>query len=125
MAVVRWSNGISGALLVVVALAFLAFLPEDIADYAREPEDVWGSGISIIILGLVAALCFANATNPAPLPQWRIIANWAVVIVMTVLIVLSAIIAWDLAGVLLFALCALGPAAALVGGRQTSRVQRS
>ncbi|HEX8311201.1 MAG TPA: hypothetical protein VF614_07795 [Chthoniobacteraceae bacterium] len=41
MNVVRWTNEVCGALLLMAALAFVAFLPAGVADYAREPEDGW------------------------------------------------------------------------------------
>ena len=40
MAIERWTNLICGVLLVVAALAFLVFLPENVAEYAGEPEEV-------------------------------------------------------------------------------------
>jgi hypothetical protein len=43
---------------------------------------------------------------------------------VTVLIVLSVLISWDLAGVLLIAVCGLGPIATLVGARRISRVEQ-
>jgi CHASE2 domain-containing sensor protein len=122
MAVVRWTNLICGALLVIAALGFVVFVPSNLADYAREPEDVWLGGIWIGSLGLLAALCFANAwrSNRPPRFGWRIFANLVAVIALAVLLVLGRD---DPAVPPLLALCALGPVVALVGAWRHSRVQ--
>ena len=114
MAIVRWTNLICGALLVVAALGFVVFVPGDLADYAREPEDVWLGGFWVGSLGLLAALCFANAwrSNSQPRFGWRTLANLAAVIALAVPLVLGRD---DAAVPPLLVLCALGPFVALVG----------
>lgn len=81
MAVVRWTNWISGALLIVAALGFLVYLPASLAEYAREPEDVWLGVIWISVLVPLAALCFVNAKRSTKLEQsrWVTFANLAVI----------------------------------------------
>src|SRR5690349_379508 len=113
MAVVRWTNLMCGALLIIVALGFLLFLPDDLADYAREPEDVWLGSFWIGLLGLLAALCFANAwrSNARAHAGWLWFANLGVIIALSVLLVLGRA---DPAVPPLLALCALGPFVALV-----------
>jgi hypothetical protein len=110
--VVRWTNGICGALLVIAALGFLTFLPGNIADCAREPEDAWLAGFWIALLGLLAALCFTNVVRATASPRWRILANAAAVIALAALLLLGHD---DPTVPPLLALCALGPLAALVG----------
>ena len=110
-------NGICGALLVIAALGFLTFLPANIADYAREPEDVWLGGFWIALLGSLAALCFTNAMRSTALPWWRILANVAVVIALAALLLLGHD---DPTVPPLLALCALGPLAALVGSSRSA-----
>jgi hypothetical protein len=121
MAVVRWANLICGALLVIAALGFLVFVPGNLADYTREPEDVWLGGVWVGLLGLLAALCFANAWRPNRPPRfgWRTFANLVAVIALAVLLVLGRD---DPAIPPLLALCALGPVVALVGAWRHSRV---
>jgi hypothetical protein len=116
MAVVRWTNLICGALLVIAALVALVFLPDSIAGYAREPEDAWLGAFWIGLLGMLAALCFANAARSKSPPQfdWRTMANLAAVIALALLFVLGRD---DPAAIPLLVLCALGPVAALLGDR--------
>ena len=123
MAVVRWTNLICGALLVVAALGFLIFLPDNVPDYAREPEDVWLGGLWVGLLGLLAALCFVNArrSNERPQVGWLTLANLVAVLALITLLVLGRD---DPAVPPLLALCALGPVAALVGAWRQSQVQR-
>ena len=123
MALVRWTNLICGALLVVAALGFLIFFPDNLADYAREPEDVWLNGFWVGLLGLFAALCFTNAwpSNSPPRFGWRTLANLAAVLALAVLLVLGLD---DAALPPLLALCALGPVAALVGAWRHPHVQQ-
>jgi hypothetical protein len=59
MTAVRCFNGLSGLLLILAALAFLAFFPENLADYASEPEDVWL--ISASLMPRARRLCLAGA----------------------------------------------------------------
>lgn len=98
----------------MAALGFLIFLPENVADYAREPEDVWLSGIWIGLLGLLAALCFVNAwrSNGRPQVGWLTLANLLAVVALLALLVLGRD---DLTFPPLLAFCTLGPLAALVG----------
>jgi hypothetical protein len=123
MAVVRWTNVICGGLLVIAALAFVVFVPGNISNFAGEPEDVWLGGFWIGSLGLLAALCFANAwrANGTPRFGWRISANVVAIAVLAVLLVFGRN---DPAVPPLLALCALGPIVALVGAWRGSRVQR-
>jgi hypothetical protein len=123
MVVMRWTNIICGALLVVAALGFIIFLPDNVADYAREPEDVWLGVFWIGLLGLLATLCFANAwrTNEQPLAGWLVSANLVVVTLLAMLLVVGRD---DPAVLPLLALCALGPVVALVGAWRHRRVQR-
>jgi len=90
MAVVRWTNLICGALLVIAARGFVVFVPGNLADYVREPEDVWLGGFWVSLLGLLAALCLTNAwrANRTPRFVW-IIANLVVVVALTVLLLLG------------------------------------
>jgi hypothetical protein len=121
MAVVRWTNLICGATLVIAALGFLVFLPGNVSEYAREPEDVWLSGCWVGLLGLLAALCFTNARRSSS-PEgfsWRTLANLVTVIALAGLFVIGRD---DPAVPPLLALCALGPLAALVGAWRHSRV---
>jgi hypothetical protein len=120
---VRWTNVICGALLVVAALGFLIFLPDNVADYAREPEDVWLGGFWIGSLGLLAALCFANAwrSNRPPQVGWRTYANLVAAIALAALLVFGRD---DATVPPLVALCALGPVTALVGAWLQSRNRR-
>jgi CHASE2 domain-containing sensor protein len=123
MAIVRWTNLICGGLLSVAALGFLLLLPGSIADIAQEPEDVWLGGFWIALLGLLTALCFANAwrSNEPPQVGWRMVANFVTVIALAALLVLGAN---DPAVPPLLVLCALGPVAALLGAWRQSRVQQ-
>ena len=61
MRALRWLGYLVGTLFVLGALAFLLFLPEDIREYGREPEDVWLGTAWIVVLGLLAILCFWSA----------------------------------------------------------------
>jgi len=123
MTAVRWTNLICGTLLVIVALAFLVFLPGNIANYAREPEDVWLDGIWIGLLGLLAVLCFANArrSNKPPRFGWRTLSNSVAVIALAVLLVVGRD---DPTVPPLLALCAFGPLAALLDAWRDSRVKQ-
>jgi hypothetical protein len=121
MAVVRWTNLICGAALVIAAVGFLVFLPDNVSEYAREPEDVWLSGFWVGLLGLLAALCFANARQSSR-PEgfsWRTLANFVAFIALAGLFVIGRD---DPALPPLLALCALGPLAALVGAWRHSQV---
>ena len=111
----RWTNLICATLLVVAALGVLIFLPGNLADYAREPEDVWLSEFWIGVFGLLAALCVANPWRSNRLSQlgWHMIAKVVVVVVLAVLLILGRD---DPTLPPLLALCALGPVTALVGG---------
>jgi len=124
MAVVRWTNLLCGVSLVLAALVFLILLPNSLADYAREPEDVWLSLLWIGLLGSLAALCFANArlTNNPTRYGWRAVANSVAVLVLAVLLVFGR---GDPALVLLVAVCALGPLAGLVGAWRYSQVPQT
>jgi CHASE2 domain-containing sensor protein len=122
MEVVRWTNLIGGALLVIGALGFLTFLPGNIADYAREPEDVWLGGLWTGLFGLLAALCFVNAwrSNGRPPAGWLALANLVAVIALAMLLVFGRD---DPTVPPLLALCALGPVAALLRAWRQSRIQ--
>lgn len=121
---VRWTNLICAALLIVAALGFLLFLPENIADYAREPEDVWLGSYWIAGLSLLAALCFANARRAARPPRsgWLTVANLAAVSCLALLLLLGR---EDPALVPLVAVCVLGPVVALIGIWRVSPVEQS
>ena len=123
MAAARWTNLICGMLLVVVALAFLVFLPGDTANYGQEPEDVWLGRIWTGLLGLLAALCFANArqSNRRPRFGWRTLSNSIAVIALAVLLFFGR---HDPAVPPLLGLCALGPLTALLGTWLDSHVQQ-
>jgi peptidoglycan/LPS O-acetylase OafA/YrhL len=122
MAVVRWTNLICGALLVLAALGFLTFLPDSVANYSREPEDLWLSGLWIGLLGLLAGLCFVNAwrSNGRPRVGWRLLANLVAVFGLATLFILGRD---DPTVPPLLALAALGPVVALVGAWRQSQVQ--
>jgi hypothetical protein len=124
MAVVRRTNLVCGAVLVLVALGFVIYLPGNLADYAREPEDVWLSAFWLGLIGLLAALCFTNArrSNRPARFDWRTLANLVAVTSLAVLFVIGRD---DPAGLLLLALCALGPLAALVGTWRHWRLPQS
>lgn len=64
-----------------VALGFLIFIPENLADYDREPEDFWLGLWWVGGSALVAALCFVNAHNvrAGRMNWWLIVANAMVV----------------------------------------------
>lgn len=112
MTVARWINMMCGALLFFAALVALGFLPGELVDYAREPEDVWLGGFLTTLLGLVAALCFANAWPSNARFGWRILANLGVIVALAVLLILGRD---DPTVPPLLALCALGPVTALIG----------
>ncbi|HET7576921.1 MAG TPA: hypothetical protein VFK19_10225 [Sphingomicrobium sp.] len=122
MAVVRWTNLICGALLVVAAFGFLVFLPSNLADYAQEPEDVWLIGTWIGLLCLFAALCFANGwrSHGSAWERWKTTANLVAVIALAALLLLARA---DPTVPPLLGLCALGPLAALLGRWQQLRVR--
>lgn len=117
MAVARWMNLICGALLLFVALGFLLLLPRDIADRAREPEDLWLSAFWIGLIGFLAALSFANAwqSNGARHRRWRKLANLLALVVLTVLVMLGHD---DATIVPIVALAAFGPVAALFASQE-------
>jgi len=123
MLVVRWTNLICGALLLIAALGFLAFVPGNLADYVREPEDVWLGGFWVGLLGLLAALCFTNAwrSKSAFRFGWLTLANLVAVLALALLLLLGRD---DPAVPPLLALCSLGPVAALVGAWRHLRVQQ-
>jgi hypothetical protein len=121
MAVVRWVNLIAGALLIVAALGFLVFLPANIADYAREPEDVRLGIYWIVGLVLLATLCFANARHSAG-ARWLALANLVVVIGLALLLFVGRD---DPALVALLVLCAFGPASVLIVSSKRAPVERS
>ena len=130
MAFARIANSIGGTLLVVAAFGFLIFLPENIADYAREPEDVW-LGVSWIVgLSLLAVLCFVNAAHarkPGTAARRRLTA-----VNSAVLFGLLTLQAADLAYgdyydpilTMLLALCVLGPTSAIVAGLKVTLATR-
>lgn len=119
--VVRWTNLICGVLLIIAAIGFFIFLPDSVADYAREPEDVWLGGLWVALLVLLATLCFVNAwrSNGRPQVGRLTLANLATVIALIVLLVLGRD---DPTVAPLLALCASGPLAALVGAWRQLRV---
>lgn len=121
MAIVRWTNLICGVALVLAALGFLISLPGNLADHAREPEDIWLSAFWLGLIGLLAALCFTNA-RPSNRPVrfgWRTLANFVAVIALAVLFVIGRD---DPAVPPLLALCAVGPLAALLRAIRRSQV---
>ena len=121
MAVVRWTNLICGGALLLAALGFLTFLPGNVADYAREPEDVWLSGFWVGLLGLLATLCFTNArrSNKPVGFGWCVLANLAAIILLTVLVVVGRD---DPAVAPLLVICGVGPLTVLVGTWRHSEV---
>ncbi|WP_294011847.1 hypothetical protein [Sphingomonas sp.] len=130
LAFVRIANWTGGALVVLTALVFLLFLPENIADYAREPEDVW---LSVWWIGgrcLLAALCFVNAIRARKAET--LVVNWLIAVNVVVLVGLVTLKALDTAYgsyddpllTLVVALCALGPASAVFSSLQTSLAKR-
>ena len=130
MGLARIANWTCGALLLLAIFGFLVFLPENIADYAREPEDVWLSVGWIIGLSLLAALCFVNAAR-ALKPETTAV-TWLTAGNVAVLIALGTLKALDTAYgayddpvlTALIALCALGPASALAAALQVSLAER-
>ena len=129
MAFARIANFTGGALIVLTAVVFLIFLPENIADYAREPEDVWVSAWWIGGLCLLAALSFVNASR-AQKPEtlavnWLIAANLVALIGLVTLKALDNAHGYDDALLtLIVALCALGPASAVFASLQSSLAKR-
>lgn len=127
MALVRWTNLISAWLIIVVALGFLIFLPGDVADYEREPEDVWLGIYWIGVSVLIAALCFANARKARSgalrgARWWLIVCNAVVVAGAIILFIADRLIAdGDPALLPLLIPFVLGPAVALAF---TSRAHR-
>lgn len=121
MAVVRWTNLICGAALLLAVLGFLLFLPGNIADYAHEPEDVWLTGLWVALLGLLAALCLTNVRRPNKSVGfgWRTLANLAAIILLAALFVLGRD---DPAVPPLLVICGLGPFTALVGALRRPEV---
>jgi hypothetical protein len=130
LAFARIANWTGGALLVVAALGFLIFLPEAISDYTREPEDVWAIIGWTAVLCLLAALCFVNAVKVSKTGSGAI--RWLTAINVAVLIALGALKAFDTAYGLyddpvltaLVALCALGPASAVIASLQSIFLKR-
>jgi EamA domain-containing membrane protein RarD len=124
MAVVRWTNLLCGVSLVLAALVFLIFLPNNLADYTREPEDVWLSLLWIGLLGSLAVLCFANARRAIKPTRygWRAAANSVAVLVLGVLLAFGR---GDPAIIPVIAVCALGPLAGLVGAWRNSQVPQN
>lgn len=61
MTLLRWLIGAFGTVALLGALGFLLFLPESIAEYAREPEDVWLQTAWAVVLVLLSGACFWNA----------------------------------------------------------------
>jgi hypothetical protein len=124
MAVVRCTNLICGVALIFAALGFLVFLPDDIVDFARQPEDFWLGAFWFGLICLLAALCFTNARLSNGLPRfgWRALANFVAIMVLAGLLVIGHD---DPAVPPLLALGALGPVAALVGAWRHSRVRQT
>ena len=61
MKALRWLLIFCGTLLMLGALYFLAFLPESVREYTREPEDIWLQGGWALSFGLLSALSFWTA----------------------------------------------------------------
>lgn len=120
MGISRWINLLCGAALVFAALAFLIFVPGNISDYAREPEDVWLGLLWVCLLSSLAALCFTNARDARY--GWRKLANFVAVILLAGLLAIGSN---DPAVLPLIALCAFGPLTALVSEWRHSRVSRN
>lgn len=119
MSALRVTNLICGALLLVPALGFLLYLPGQLADYAREPEDVWLSYFWIGVLGLIAALCFVNAWR-LPRSGWLAVANLAAVVTLATLLVFGHD---DFLAALLLATSLLGPVSVLIGALHHARTK--
>lgn len=93
MSLVRWTNLICGWLIILFAVGFLVFLPWAVADYDREPEDVW-IGLSWIALsGFIATLCFVNArdsrTGGAVGARWWLIVSNAGVLAGAIILLMA------------------------------------
>jgi len=105
---------ICGVLLAVVAIGVLIFLPDQMANYAVEPEDVELSVFWVAFNVAIAALCFANWARPALRRPfgWRFYANAAAVLVAAGLLFVGR---HDPAVLPLMAPALLGPVLALLG----------
>jgi len=111
----RIANWTCGVLVFLVAVGFLQFLPDSIANYEREPEDVWLGVWWIAGLCFVAGLCVVNAVR-ARHPK-SVGVPWLMDINVIVLLGLVALKAFDVvygayddpALSMILYLCALGP----------------
>ena len=120
---VRWTNLICGWLIILVALGFLIFIPGNVADYEREPEDFWLGLYWIGSSVLIAALCLVNSRYAGARTlgrgnRWRILCN-AVVVAAAIIL---AIADGDPALLLLLIPFVLGPAVALVWAFQRPKM---
>lgn len=108
---VRWTNVVLGTALALISVGFALFGLAQLPDYAREPEDVWLAVAWMIGAGLLAGICGANAQSGAERSRLLLVVN---VIVLAALVLV--LVAWRKNALALptAALCALGPAVALV-----------
>ena len=125
----RIANWSAAALLVLAVLGFLFSISEAVADYDREPEDLWIILDWIAGLCLLTVLCLVNAARARRTETAADNRLTAInVIVLIGLIILKALDTSigndDPVLTALVALCALGPAAAVIAALQVSFVKR-
>ncbi|MBX9461079.1 MAG: hypothetical protein KL785_08315 [Brevundimonas sp.] len=113
--VMRTANIVELVMLLLGASASLLFLPDAVADYSGEPEDVWLLSFWLIFCIGLGSLCAWNAlSGPSQMVSNRgalLISNWTAIILLAP-VVLAGI--GDTVLLIIGAVAAMGPVTQLL-----------